>query len=91
MLEESQGDQPDKGEETAKGNLYGKKVAYPIHKKRRIGMIFFYKKMKYLPRIEQIMSLLVFPNLPDCSNFYLTTPEYRSKIAKQVNILLLSS
>lgn len=37
------------------------------------------------------MSLLVYPNLSDCSNFYLTTPEYRCKIAKQVNILLLSS
>jgi hypothetical protein len=37
------------------------------------------------------MSLLVFPNVSDCSSYYLTTSEYRSKIAKQVNILLLSS
>ena len=37
------------------------------------------------------MSLLVYPNLSDCSNHYLTTQEYRSKIAKQVNTLLLSS
>lgn len=44
-----------------------------------------------MPRIEEIMTLLVFPNATECSNFYLTTPEYRSKIAKQVNTLLLSS
>jgi hypothetical protein len=37
------------------------------------------------------MSLLVYTNLSDCSHFYLTTLEYRCKIAKQVNILLLSS
>jgi len=37
------------------------------------------------------MSLLVYPNMNDSSNFYLTSSEYRSKIAKQVNILLLSA